>query len=438
AVALGLVFDGPTNGSLALTTQWATTRRVTFGGEPGPAVFADADPINDFIGVGGELKTIVGGQGGGAGGSRTEGLSLDCAAVTLAAGFPLTVLDAKGGGGGGGGGALMIQALGEIRLKGPAARVRAVGGGGAGGESTQNAEKGGGGGGGSGGAIVLQSGVNVVMENTANPPGGERVLDVSAGCGCNATVLSAAANLGTPGGDQGSLQVGDGAPGGPGIVQVHVPIGVAPVLVASQIGARVWRGVVHATAPIGCTASNSEFIDVLVPTAKTPLPYGSRSIARSTWFDLGMIQPPFRAPVPTPAGSIDGPLFGVPGAGPLFSGTDPTTGFVAVDPDGDVVGAPAAHFELDSPDLGVPDYLPQAPSPQTVRIRFQGAPDDPLNPGFPDLSQATPFIADATRLNGVRHVRFEIEFDLASTNPTLATPSTPRPQLNVLRIPFRY
>lgn len=438
AVQLGLVFDGPTNGALALNNVWATSRRVTFGGEPGPAVFSDADPNNDFIGAGGELNELIGGQGGGAGGSRTEGLSLDCSSASLAVGFPLTVLDSKGGGGGGGGGALMIQALGEIRLRGPSARIRAIGGGGRGGESTQDAEKGGGGGGGSGGAVVLQSVVNVVMEATVNPTGGERVIDVSAGCGCNAALLSDTAPTGTPGGDQGSLQVGDGAPGGPGIVQVHVPAGVVPVLVASQIGARVWRTVVRPTAPGNCSYANAEFIDVLVPTAKTPVPYGSRSVARSTWFDLGMVQPPFRAPIPTPSGAVAGPLFGIPGGAPLFSGTDPQTGLVLVDALGAVVGAGVNDFELDAPDLGIPDYLPQAPAPQTVRIRFQGAPDDPANPGFPDLSRATAFVADATQLNGSRHVRFEVEFDLAVGNPALATPFTPRPQLNVLRIPFQY
>lgn len=438
AVQLGLIFDGPANGALVLNTAWSTSRRVTFGGEPGPAVFADADPNNDFIGAGGELAELVGGQGGGAGGSRTEGLSLDCSSASLAVGLPLTVLDAKGGGGGGGGGAVLIQALGEIRIQGTSARIRAIGGGGRGGESTQDAEKGGGGGGGSGGAVVLQSGVNVVMVGTANPAGGERVIDVSAGCGCNATVLTDTAPTGTPGGDQGSLQVGDGAPGGPGIVQVHVPAGVVPTLVASQIGARVWRRVVYPNAPGNCSYNNAEFIDVLVPTAKTPVPFGSRSIARSTWFDLGLVQPPFRAPIQTPSGAVAGPLFGIPGGAPLFTGTDPLTGYVVVDGQGTVIGSESNHFELDSPDLGVPDYLPQDPTPQTVRIRFQGAPDDPSNPGFPDLAQATAFVADATLLNGSRHVRFEVEFDLAAGNPTLANPSTPKPQLNVLRLPFQY
>lgn len=440
AVQQGLIFDAAVG--FNLTTSWALTKRITFGGSPGQAVFADADANNNFIGEAGEVKSIIGGQGGGGGGSRTEGLSLDCTKATLSVGFPLTVLDAKGAGGGGGGGAVMIQALGEIRIKGTAARIRALGGNGSGGETTQGGDVGGNGGGGSGGSVLLQSAENVVMESTANPNVVNRVIDVSAGCGFNAFILLNGAT-GTSGADSGSLQVGDGAPGGPGIVQVQVPVGVTPTLFATQIGARVWKSLTNPPKGINCPFStsslgNSEFIDVLVPTNKTPVPFTSKSSARSTWYDLGLISPPFRPLVNTTAGAIAGPVFGVPGDGPIFQGTDPNTGLVEVDGSGNVLNSFDNDFDVDAPDLGVPDFLPQGVDLQTVSIKFQGANDDPLNPGFPDLTTASAFVTDPTTLNGFRYIRYEIEFNIAAAVGVVPTPSTARPQMNFLRIPFKY
>lgn len=440
AVQQGLIFDAAV--ALNLTTSWSLTKRVTFGGNAGQAVFADADANNDFIGEAGEIKSILGGQGGGGGGSRTEGLSLDCTKATLSVGQPLTVLDAKGAGGGGGGGAILIQALGEIRLKGAAARIRATGGNGSGGETTQGGDVGGNGGGGSGGSVLLQSAENVVMEATVNPNVVNRVIDVSGGCGFNAFILLNG-STGTSGADAGSLQVGDGAPGGPGIIQVQVPVGVTPTLFATQIGARVWKSMTNPPKGINCPFStsspgNSEFIDVLVPQAKTPVPFTSKSSARSTWYDLGLISPPFRPLVNTTAGAIAGPVFGVPGDAPLFQGTNPSTGLVEVDAQGNVLNPFDNDFDVDSPDLGVPDFLPQGTNLQTVAIRFQGADEDALNPGFPDLSTATAFVTDATELNGFRFIRYEIEFNIAAAVGVVPTPTTPRPQMNFLRIPFRY
>ncbi|MFG0316577.1 MAG: hypothetical protein ACF8XB_04835, partial [Planctomycetota bacterium JB042] len=185
AVEAGTVFDEDPR--FDINSPWAQSRRVTLPGAAGPAVFSDGDPENDFIGPGGEVPSIRGGQGGGAGASRTEGLSRECVPILAASGLPGTVLDASGGAGGGGAGAVLIRALGTIALAGPDAAILAVGGDGGGGEGTGTSSRGGAGGGGSGGAVVLQSATNVEIDD---PLLAETVVDVSGGCYANAINLS--------------------------------------------------------------------------------------------------------------------------------------------------------------------------------------------------------------------------------------------------------
>jgi hypothetical protein len=131
-----------------------TANRTLPGGAPGQMVFADGKPENDFLGLAydvhgrrwivGELTLLIGGAGGGGGGD----LGTHCDALTN------WTNDAKGAGGGGGGGALVIVALGKIRV-GASGTIQANGGNGGGGEQAGSNNRGGGGGAGAGGMVLL-------------------------------------------------------------------------------------------------------------------------------------------------------------------------------------------------------------------------------------------------------------------------------------------
>ncbi|MFT7465159.1 MAG: hypothetical protein ACI9EF_003523, partial [Pseudohongiellaceae bacterium] len=158
-----------------VTGTLADPERFKPGGLPGDLVFADGDVSNDFIGDGGELPVLLGGQGGGGGGTRVDSIRHLTWSTNNVGGpemvplappyYPLlqigifvspTVFDAKGGAGGGGGGAVQIRSFGDI-LVSKTGHIDARGGHGGGGEVVQNSNTGGGGGGGSGGAILLQA-----------------------------------------------------------------------------------------------------------------------------------------------------------------------------------------------------------------------------------------------------------------------------------------
>lgn len=431
----GLIYDNPTPAVLNVdASTWAQTKRITLPGEAGPKVFQDADPENDFFGPAGELAEIRGGQGGGGGGSRTEGLTQICKSVIFdQLGLPFTVLDSRGGGGGGGGGAVMIQALGAIEFRGPKARIQARGGRGGGAEEIGSSQRGGAGGAGSGGCIILQTASTVKLNG---PSTSTYVLDVSGGSGLDAATLSSLSSSGLPGGEPRTLQIGDGAPGGPGLVQIHSPDTASIDL--SLIGAEVNLSAYNINGGVGAN-DGTDRVDPLVPMTKTPTPLTSTSTARSTWYDLGLVTAEFRPQIATSAGLLDGPLFGVPGESPYFQGTDPATGWVQTTPEGYVLSPFDADIEVDAPDLLLSDFIPNGPTVfQAVKVEFQGAPDDVSNPGLPDLGNATPWATDARELNGMRHVRWQITFDIATHPLVPASPWTPRPVVNVLRIPFRF
>ncbi len=167
-------------------TNPEAVNRLLPGGLPGDAVFTDGDLTNDFVGTGGELPVLLGGQGGGGGGSRVDSLRHLFWART-ALGFPEfainappwypklflgvfmapTLYDVKGGGGGGGGGAVQIRSFGDIVI-GRLGVIDASGGHGGGAEVVQTSSFGGGGGGGSGGAILLQAAGKIRIEADEN------------------------------------------------------------------------------------------------------------------------------------------------------------------------------------------------------------------------------------------------------------------------------
>ncbi len=438
AHAAGLIWDS--GAQFDTTTTWAQSKRVTLFGNAGVPIFTDADPTNNFMGPGGECEAYVGGQGGGAGASRTEGLSLQCHLALMSANLPLTVLDARGGGGGGGGGVIVIQAAGPIELTGPSAKIDAKGGDGGGGEGTSSSGRAGAGAGGSGGAVILQSGTNVIMSGASLPP---VVIDVSGGCGSNAVTLTNNSTSGTTGGDANVLQVADGGPGGPGIVQFHVPEAAPVQYDATRVNARVFPSVFDVKTGHGdCGfpgANGSASFNPLVVRTLTSETTDSVSAGRSTWYDLGAVTSAFRPPVITSAGAISGPVFGVPGAGPIFNGTNPLTGLVETDAAGNVLNPAQVDIHVDSPDLLKDDFIPNGPLYyQSAMVRFEGADEDPAHPGSPDLSTATGFVTDVTALNGKRFVRFEIRLDIASAPAGILSYATPLLEVDRLRIPFKY
>jgi hypothetical protein len=158
--------------------------RFQASGPPGDLLFKDGDPTNDYIGPGGELDILIGGQGGGGGGTRVDSFNAafwSANRVATPGAFPPAappffpalsfnniywspmLYDAKGGGGGGGGGSVQIVSFGDILVT-RTGRIDASGGAGKGGEIIGNSNYSGAGGGGSGGAIVLQAAGVIRME----------------------------------------------------------------------------------------------------------------------------------------------------------------------------------------------------------------------------------------------------------------------------------
>ncbi len=154
---------GPGKGTDAVIGQ-----NAPLGGNPGPLVFKDKDPDNNFYGrdvrdvngrltvVNGELQAPVAGQGGGGGGDKVTGNF-----PSGSAGF---FNNEKGGGGGGGAGVIIIKAIGPITVT-STGRISADGGNGGGGELNGNCSAGGGGGGGSGGMVILISSSRIELKN---------------------------------------------------------------------------------------------------------------------------------------------------------------------------------------------------------------------------------------------------------------------------------
>ncbi|MFG0317223.1 MAG: hypothetical protein ACF8XB_08125, partial [Planctomycetota bacterium JB042] len=226
-----------------------------------------------------------------------------------------------------------------------------------------------------------------------------------------------------------------------GLVQVHVPAGAPDRVDESRIGASIHPSalLVGRWLSLGCSSAGRIQVSALVDPAKTPEVVSSVSVGRSVWIDLGAVTSDFRPPVVTSAGPIAGPLFGVPGVGPLFAGTDPLTGLVPTDAAGNVELLATAAIEVDAPDLLKPDFIPNGPTWfQSVAVRFQGADEDAGLPGTPDLSSATAWVTDATLVNGRRFLRWEIRFDMAANAAVPLELTTPRPLVNRLRIPFRF
>ncbi len=380
------------------------------GGEPGLAVFRDDDPNNDFIGSRGELQDIVGGQGGGAGGSGFDTYFCGSwckkdddptnnrvckAELGLGAQLPDTITDGRGGGGGGGGGALWIKALGEIVFE-STAHVSCRGGNGGGGEWNSCGSIAGSGGGGSGGAALFQSGAGIHVKEGA-------VIDAAAGRGRGAARNPNGCALGLD-------HPGAGGSAGAGIIQLQVPPGqTAQVEDRSSVTGRAWVDKNNVRNP-------SEF---------TPI-----SVALTQWYDMGRVidRPPKNT----------NPVYS-------FQGLDPETGQVLTDEFGNVLDPQGASIRVDF--LGVSDpripgrFLPGKepkanfiPPNATIHVEFEGA--DAVSPGSKEADPLTRtgWSPNPEVANGKQFLRYRITFDIAARAGDTLTPETPRPTVQEIAV----
>jgi hypothetical protein len=315
------------------------------GGEPGPTVFADADPGNDFWGsaidlhrgrrIAGELPSPIGGGGGGGGGNTCD---------TRPTAQP-PISDMSGGGGGAGGGVLIVKALGEIVVT-ATGRITANGGDGGGGEQAGTSGEAGGGGGGAGGMVILMSATRIVLH--AHGSSGryryaeddfDFVLSADGGfCpvgGFLTTPIARKYPLLVPATYDAKPR---GAFGGMGIVQLMTPPGPHAASPAASFdgtntrlddNVEVWRGGQRTSgldkqrllAWRGFPDAAGEFVDDFgTPTAigddegdirpspyLLPVPFAAQSRVRSRWIDTGATRRrPLTAEDDLPRGIVTG------------------------------------------------------------------------------------------------------------------------------------
>ena len=254
------------------------------GGASGRGPFIDGDPENDYFGLRaivdaegnvvafqrGELPSLWGGYGGGAGGDASPFDEFPSPSW-----FPTS--DEKGGGGGGGAGALRILALGRIVIA-PSALVRGRGGKGAIGENTAfHDHVGGSGGSGSGGHLVLESAREIDFTDGDPDAPSRFALEARGG----PTIV------GEKDSENGPVPCGisHGGQGGPGVIQLHVPESTAaPGSDPSTTNLVVPRAALLAADPLAELCNPAPV--VLLPSV------ASRSRARSTWIPLGSASEP--------------------------------------------------------------------------------------------------------------------------------------------------
>ena len=431
------------------------------GGVAGEAVFDDEETENDFIGRGGEVEFLHGGQGGGGGGSRLD--SMNPATINMAASWipPLdrSAYDAKGGGGGGGGGGLGIYALGEIVITSTGG-ILARGGDGGGGEVIGHSNFGGGGGGGSGGAVILDSADRIAIRQGA-------IIDVSGGWLGDAKERTKVTLKAHEGNNclMGNVHrasfccwgEGDGGYGGYGLVQLQVSDWNNDLEVDdwksifAEICVVDWEasdGLCDETpvfckcGSINCAHMYYHFVinrdstdswlprtdeiagyDCLVPPSKTPTTLGPMSYGLSKWLDMG--QTVHRNSI----GGSPAPVF------TGFTGIDTTTGLV-IEHSGHIPNPGDNDIEVYAPDWdgGTVHYIPEE---NEVSVMFQGA--NPIVPGskVPDPDSITGWTADINALNGMQFIRFRVGLNTAKDGFNL-TPSSPKPQVNFVRIKMQY
>lgn len=460
-------------------------------GEAGNLIFSDGNEDNDFIGKAGELNALIGGQGGGGGGSRLDSMNPETINQAAMWNPPLSpsAYDSKGGGGGGGGGAIAIHSLGEI-IVGENGRVLACGGKGGGGEVIGHCSYGGGGGGGSGGVIILNSADAITIEHTTgeNPTYG--VLDVSGGWGADArgNVISGISwtwkeypdtcELNT----DGTLKLekrgfctwsrGDGGYGGHGLIQLMVPdpendlhmIGYQEAGDLLSIQAEVvevnllpnfekneqkpdtgsdlrdYYSYYNYTAVYDEVSKTYTQVwpkteECFVDPKDTLSTISSVTYAVSRWIDMGRVMDRTRISGKTP------PVFfendGYHGFRGLTEGPD---GWAEVDLiNRYVVNGGIEGFNdivVNAPDVPIANYVP---ADNEVVVQFQGTDAKVAGSKVPeemDPNAITPWNDNLASLAGKQFIRYRIRFNVA-TDGTVGTGNT-KPQVNLMRLRMRY
>lgn len=345
------------------------------GGMPAPSPFKDNNPNNNFFGqlvdpvngnvIIGELSKVWAGSGGGGGGDASR----ITPPATCWPNATFTVSgDEKAGGGGGGAGGFTMLAIGPI-VWGQQGQVRVRGGFGGGGESTNFVDRvGSAGGGGAGGHVVIQSATRLDFSSkingaadptspSADPPailatggqGGSGANDLHGGS------TSAGGGPETPADDDAcpdndanniigachGFHPGCGGDGGPGIVQLHTPLGTIGSSgsdISLPAGGLVNLEDLVFPAPVG---TDFDPVTQTSPTRSFLIPqFGQFSRARSVWIPLGeggfqtggLVNPDFEFGGTLATGEIDVLGSTVQPLAPITNGTgtlNPAAGMTA-------------------------------------------------------------------------------------------------------------
>jgi hypothetical protein len=446
------------------------------GGLAGDQVFSDADEENNFIGYGGEVTSLQGGQGGGGGGTRLDSMNPNTIGLAASWNPPVdrSAYDAKGGGAGGGGGAVGIYSLGSIIVE-ATGQILARGGDGGGGEVIGHSNFGGAGGGGSGGAIILDSATTIEIKAGA-------AVDVSGGWpgdGKENSKYTTSELIGNtclnPLGNGDfrndhkatycAYGYGDGGFGGCGLIQFQVADWQTNLIVDDWESMFADECIVNwmdaadgkcdfalSQTHCGCgstgncaqkfwhykinyPSTNHPEFPRLVPDpgtnewgpmvnpTKTPTNLGPFSYGLSKWVDMG--QTIHRSDVSgDPAPRFLG-FRGIDAQGVVVT----LNGYIP-NPDPQLI-----DITVNAPDWnnGMPNYIPET---NEVIVLFQGA--DALVPGskVPDPDSVTDWTGDINTLSGKQFVRFRVSLNTAKDTPL--KPTSPKPQVNFVRLRMQY
>jgi len=483
-----LVANAGRNGG-ALATGAITGLLVPKGGLVGLRPFFDGSSTNDFFGrlfnsvtgaiTIGELDQPWAGQGGGAGGNACAGPTFPTPNWTISS-------DEKGAGGGGGGGSLLMQALDRIKIKG-AGRIMVDGGDGGAGENTIGLNHvGGGSGGGSGGHLILQAGKKIDFSaSTINDSltskggrhgngqttaadstdsggsGGPGIIQLHTLAGASDIVLPAAKTLAQMTAPDALLLVPTfGARskarskwipvGGAGL-----EIGGGPNAIEFLFeGANTTTGLVNKTS--GVVDDASVILPALTLVSGDIQPDGRTVIVDSTSIENTPADIYLRNPALLNQAKLRLQSSLNPNAKKTFDVASATwnaqTSKLAL-----TVSSSGALLTSFNPGAGASTQLvllrryfrvvtsntqDSLPASANISVKFEGA--AAKLDGTPDtttlLVPKTANIADfntPTTLGKIQFVRFEVEFDIDALSTGLS-PASPRPELEFLRIPFRF
>lgn len=485
-----LVANAGRNGGTAATGA-ISGLLIPKGGAAGTRPFFDGNSTNDFFGrkydsvnntiIVGELTKPWAGHGGGAGGNA-------CAGPTFPTPNWAIDSDEKGAGGGGGGASLLIQALDTVKMKG-SGRIVCDGGDGAAGENTIGLNHvGGGSGGGSGGHLILQAGKKIdfsasTINDSLTSKGGKH----GAGLGAGADTVDSGGS-----GGPGIIQLhtlGGAAdivlPAAKTLPQMSAPdaLLLVPTFGARSKARSKWIPVGGAGVAIGGGVEAIQFFFEGINTTtglvnKTSgVVDDASTILGPTTLVSGDIQPDGRTVI-VDATSIESTAADIFLRNPQLLKEAKLRLQSSLNPNAkktfDVASASwnSATHELSltvsssgalltsfNPGGGAQTQLvllrrffrvvtsstqDSMPASSNVRIKFEGAaakidgtPDEPTTGLLvPKTANIADFNSPAT-LGKLQFIRFEVEFDIDALSTGLL-PSSPRPELEYLRLPFRF